>query len=247
MMAMEFCGREYNFPTHFGEVADTCGDLNIACPSCLLAHIAKLEAHIAQLEAQADESSATMERLSGVVERYRGGMQPSSAERCALRWSHSSATDRGSFERGWEAREAEGLEAQRGGEVEVPELTEEILSLACGCAIPPSEGQDAIKFGLRSSLRSGYRNGWGDLASRIQPIPADRVLAEGMVEVDENYLSDLEETVIDVVESLERGFVVCQSCGSQEDTSTLDVMSMDLMPMKARIDALRSAKGEVEG
>lgn len=64
--------------------------------------------HIAQLEAQADESSATMERLSGVVERYRGSMQPSSAERCALRWSHSSATDRGSFDRGWEAREVEG-------------------------------------------------------------------------------------------------------------------------------------------
>ena len=77
--------------------------------------------HIAQLEAQADELSATMERLSGVVERYRNGMQPSSAERCALRWSHSSATDRGSFERGWEAREAEGLEAQRGGAVVVPE------------------------------------------------------------------------------------------------------------------------------
>ena len=69
-----------------------------------------------QLEAQADESSATMERLSGVVERYRGGMQPSSAERCALRWSHSSATDRGSFDRGWEAREAEGLEARSEGE-----------------------------------------------------------------------------------------------------------------------------------
>lgn len=72
--------------------------------------------HIAQLEARADESSATMERLSGVVERYRGGMQPSSAERCTLRWSHSSATDRGSFERGWEAREAEGLEARSEGE-----------------------------------------------------------------------------------------------------------------------------------
>ena len=77
----------------------------------------------------------------------------------------------------------------------------------------------------------------------IRAIPAGRVLGEGMVAVDRVYLSDLEETVIDATESLDRGFVVCQNCGEQEDTKTLDVMSMGLMPMKTRIDALRANQG----
>ena len=77
----------------------------------------------------------------------------------------------------------------------------------------------------------------------IRAVPDGRVLGEGMVAVDRVYLSDLEETVIDATESLDRGFVVCQNCGDQEDTKTLDVMSMDLMPMKTRIDALRANQG----
>ncbi len=92
-------------------MAERLAEIRQACdimPWGALPMVRELLDHIAQLEAQADESSATMERLSGVVERYRDGVLPSSAERCALRWSHSSATDRGSFDRGWEAREAEG-------------------------------------------------------------------------------------------------------------------------------------------
>lgn len=56
------------------------------------------------------------ERLGKTIERMDKGIRPSSAERCAARWATSSATDRGSFERGWEAREAEGIEvANQGG------------------------------------------------------------------------------------------------------------------------------------
>jgi len=69
------------------------------------------------------------------------------------------------------------------------------------------------------------------LSSRLELMPDDVV-------VNRNYLADLEETVIDSVEELQRGFVLCENCGEQE-TATLDVMSMHLLPMKERIDATR--------
>lgn len=78
------------------------------------------------------------------------------------------------------------------------------------------------------------------LIDGIRTIPANRVLGEGQAAVDRDYLADLEEAIIDTVESLNRGFVLCENCGEQEETKSLDVMSMNLLPMKERIDALRA-------
>lgn len=161
-----------------------------------------IKATKAQLEAQADESSATMERLSGVVERYRGGVLPSSAERCALRWSHSSATDRGSFDRGWEAREAEGIEAQRGGSdlVELirrryPRMLErgnplydavlaDAVQRGGAVVVPAWNRSDFDKVPPEWSEMQCFGAGYELAASRIQPIPAGGALADGMVGVD---------------------------------------------------------------
>lgn len=70
------------------------------------------------------------------------------------------------------------------------------------------------------------------LSSRLELMPDDVV-------VNRNYLADLEETVIDSVEALQRGFVLCENCDEQEDTADLDVMVLHLLPMKERIDATR--------
>ena len=155
MMAMEFCGREYNFPTHFGEVADTCGDLNIACPSCLLAHIAKLEARIAQLEAQ------------------RGANVLATCANCAQR-GHCVHAKLGEA--------CEDHIVQRGGAVVVPELTESDIDAIW-------RDVEDINDASRAMAAWAYRLA----VSRIQPIPADRVLGEGMVGVDREELATLRE------------------------------------------------------
>ena len=77
----------------------------------LLAHIDTLEQTAAERvidSGRLEAAEALAERLGGMVERMKQGIKPSTAERCAARWAMSSAVDRGSFERGWDAREAEG-------------------------------------------------------------------------------------------------------------------------------------------
>ena len=213
--------------------------------------------HIAQLEAQADESSATMERLSGVVERYRGGVLPSSAERCALRWSHSSATDRGSFGRGWEAREAEGIEAQRGGSdlVELirrryPRMLERgnllydgVLDDAVqrgGAVVVPTkmDDDDWEAIGFQQSTEGQLQRVWDRAVSRIQPIPAGGALADGMVGVDREEVERLSKAITDVAKSS-----IHYPIGSVGDRA-VDALCEAFAPIWSTI---RSAKGEVEG
>ena len=238
----------------------------------------------AQLEAQADELSATMERLSGVVERYRNGMQPSSAERCALRWSHSSATDRGSFERGWEAREAEGLEAQRGelareldltkreawtakerhkdekdradglrerldelsaeefaraqrgGAVVVPELTDIELS-ACERLARMCRKSPSLVEGYLDDIKPWEAAEAIEKAATRQAIPANQVLADGMVGVDREAITRLSTAIDDVVITSAH-----HAIGSIEDKA----VSVLCMAFSSIAKALRAqqAKGE---
>lgn len=53
-IAMVFCGRHYDFPLRPqpGEFPELCGELGIACPSCLRAHIAKLDAALESAQAE---------------------------------------------------------------------------------------------------------------------------------------------------------------------------------------------------
>lgn len=73
------------------------------------------------------------------------------------------------------ARDAEIADLKRGGVV-VPELTEDALDIACGPALDPMYGPDAVVYGVRMARREGYKKAWKDLASRLRPIPADREL-----------------------------------------------------------------------
>jgi hypothetical protein len=52
----------------------------------------------------------------------------------------------------------------------LPELTEADVDLACGCELPAEEGSDALRYGLRNRLRTGYRNGWDAAVSRLRAL-----------------------------------------------------------------------------
>lgn len=60
------------------------------------------------------------------------------------------------------------------------------------------------------------------------------------VELSRAYLNAMEECILQTVDQLQGGFVVCRRCGDQEDTATLDVMQLELLPMAERIRALRA-------
>lgn len=77
--------------------------------------------------------------------------------------------------------------------------------------------------------------------------PEDRRVGPDEVVVDRDYLADLEESVIDTVEQLRVGFVLCENCGEQESTDTLDVMSMNLLPMIPRIEERRTSAQDHNG
>ena len=100
------------------------------------AHIDALEQAAAERvidSGRLEAAEALAERLGGMVERMKQGIKPSTAERCAARWAMSSAVDRGSFERGWDAREAEGSRSP------TPDYTGE------GSAwVPPAEAQAVV-------------------------------------------------------------------------------------------------------
>ena len=157
----------------------------------LLAHIDALEQAAAERvidSGRLEAAEALAERLGGMVERMKQGIKPSTAERCAARWAMSSAVDRGSFERGWDAREAEGSRSP------TPDYTGE------GSAwVPPAEAQavvvpelteeDLVRAGRpycindREPFERGARWAAAFIRERARAIPADRVLGEGMVAV----------------------------------------------------------------
>ena len=148
------------------------------------AHIDALEQAAAERvidSGRLEAAEALAERLGGMVERMKQGIKPSTAERCAARWAMSSAVDRGSFERGWDAREAEGSRSP------TPDYTGE------GSAwVPPAEAQavvvpelteeDLVRAGRpycindREPFERGARWAAAFIRERARTIPADREL-----------------------------------------------------------------------
>ena len=114
------------------------------------------------------------------------------------------------------------LEAQRGGAVVAPELKDS-----------DSVWQDAAFLGKEYS--AGLRDGFDLAVSRIQPIPADRVLTDGMVGVDRG-------TILGAIEMLD---LFCREYMGVEDVRRMAKERVD--HLRGKIGALRSPKGEVEG
>ena len=162
----------------------------------LLAHIDALEQAAAERvidSGRLEAAEALAERLGGMVERMKQGIKPSTAERCAARWAMSSAVDRGSFERGWDAREAEGSRSP------TPDYAGE------GSAwVPPAEAQavvvpelteeDLVRAGRpycindREPFERGARWAAAFIRERARAIPADRVLREEEARIGMNEL-----------------------------------------------------------
>ncbi len=104
------------------------------------------------------------------------------------------------------------LEAQRGGAVVVPELTDRDLYdawLKCD-------------YGLEeeSIYHEGVRDGHNLALSRIQSIPADRVLADGMVGVDREEVGALRSfyEIVSYHMMAEGGIPMSDALGSAMDT-----------------------------
>ena len=118
---------------------------------------------------------------------------------------------------------------QRGGAVVVPELTagdiEARLDSTFGALKGEPENEQAVEWTFKDS-----RWAYNLAVSRIQLIPADRVLGDGMVGVDREDLSEL----LFLAEILASG-----SYAGCHITLTPKAMSA--------VARLRSAKGEVEG
>ncbi|MHB8762418.1 MAG: hypothetical protein ACYC6J_08600 [Coriobacteriia bacterium] len=58
--------------------------------------------------------------------------------------------------------------------VVVPELTEDALDIACGAALDPMYGPDAIIYGMRLARREGYKKAWSDLRSILDALRANQ-------------------------------------------------------------------------
>ena len=89
----------------------------------------------------------------------------------------------------------DSIKQERGGAVVVPEYPENSFDVRM--AVQKAGGMADFDQGI-------FRAGWELLASRIQPIPADRVLTDGMVGVDRARLAAL-EAISDKIEALALG------------------------------------------
>ena len=118
------------------------------------------------------------------------------------------------------------LEAQRGGAVVVPEYPENSFDVRM--AVQKAGGMADFDQGI-------FRAGWEFLASRIQPIPAGRVLGKGMVGVDRG-------TILGAIEMLD---LFCREYMGVEDVRRMAKERVD--HLRGKIGALRSPKGEVVG
>ena len=126
------------------------------------------------------------------------------------------------------------LEAQRGGAVVVPELT----------------AGDALHFGLsfeeagNLGEQAKFLQEW--ISRTVKPIPADRVLADGMVGVNREYLQFLESATTYApwpsCQTCERGETPC-GCIAYGKGSGCSWWKINT----TKRDALHSAKGEVVG
>jgi hypothetical protein len=104
---------------------------------------------------------------------------------------HKDERDRadGLRERLDELSAEEFARAQRGGAVVVPAKMDD---------------DDWEAIGFQQSTEGQLQRVWDRAVSRIQPIPADRVLADGMVGVDRERLAAL-EAISDKIEALALG------------------------------------------
>ena len=114
------------------------------------------------------------------------------------------------------------LEAQRGGAVVVPAWDVNAFALASVKSGTYAEGD------LRDALKNAEL-GYNFAVSRIQSIPADRVLTDGMVGADRDRLAAYEEL-------WDMARIRCRTTTEEQYGEQW-----------RKINALRSAKGEVEG
>lgn len=215
----------------FGSLAHSTLDIR-ECLDALEAALARVEG----AEAEVEKSAALASRLAGVISHMEIGVLPSSAERCAARWATSSATDRASYERGWEAREAEGLHAAPESkeaalvEVEAVRVVPELTGMPS-----PTEWMAMLKArGIDSDSRiadaheSGVIDGVRWIGSRLSALPVSRVLRNGEVAVAQAYLDAIENAAN-------------QFCGSCRDKGSclLGMMAIGKGCGAWRLDAAR--------
>ena len=128
------------------------------------------------------------------------------------------------------------------------------LERTCGMvrAGRATEGKRLKSYVVVADNWPEYEETWAKIQARVtgipQPIqPEELRVGPDEVVVDRDYLADLEESVIDTVDQLRVGFVLCENCGEQESTDTLDVMSMNLLPMIPRIEERRTSAQDHNG
>jgi len=128
--------------------------------------VAELLDHIAQLEAQRGELARELDLTK--------------REAWTAKERHKDEKGRadGLRERLDEMNADEFVNAQRGGAVVVPTKMDD---------------DDWEAIGFQQSTEGQLQRVWDRAVSRIQPIPADRVLADGMVGVDREELATLRE------------------------------------------------------
>lgn len=131
---------------------------------------------------------------------------------------------------------------ERGGAVVVPEKM-------------PTSAMDAICYPRSNGVSQIMQAAWGACRAAAQAIPADRVLADGMVGVDREEWEDIRSRILaispvhhDNCDGSSGPYWVCRMCGEhtsgeyENKPSPLDMHHSSECP----IDALRSAKGEVK-
>ena len=176
--------------------------------------IRELTDHIAQLEAQRGELARELDLTK--------------REAWTAKERHKDEKDRadGLRERLDELNAEEFAKAQRGGAVVVPPMTNgdchAILSKHCG-------GNDMVLRRLHEAYRLAV--------SRIQPIPAAKVLADGMVGVDRETITRLSTAIDDVVITSAH-----HAIGSIEDKA-VSVLCMAFSPIAKALRA-QQTKGE---
>ena len=170
-----------------------------------------LRARISQLEAQ---RGGSMDLTEDALSLACGCELPPVEGVDAIKFGLRSSL-RSGYRNGW--RDA-CAKMQRGGAVVVPAWMDD---------------DDWEAIGFQQSTEGQLQRVWDRAVSRIQPIPAAKVLADGMVGVDRKGLQDVYEAL----------------AYSQPSKPSVDPHSNSMSHRRALgfcADALRSAKGEVE-
>lgn len=111
--------------------------------------------------------------------------------------------------------------------VVVPELTEDRLSELFGAPVMINHNPSVEQIGY-TNRRNAFRDGWNSCKKAFQPIPAGRVLGEGMVAVDARDL----DSVISEIDECSKWPHLCENSDIHRHS-----------PAGKRIRALRANQG----